>query len=121
VGYVTRRGRRITVKTITGPAPARRRRHEFIMVTRAQADRLTSARHIATLKIFYHLQFLAFKSRGKPVRLGNITLMHANIARQAKRLALRELECLGLIQVTRCQHHSPEVVVLDLPEEGGNG
>lgn len=88
------------------------------MTTREQSERLDTANHLATAKVFRRLQFLAFKSRGKPVRLANAALARRDVDRKAKRLALRELECMGLIRVTRCQHHSPEVVILDLLAEG---
>jgi hypothetical protein len=118
VNYVIRQGRHIEVETVGPPTKRRRCRQAFILTTRAQSDRLDTAHHLATAKIFRQLQFLAFKSRGKPVRLANAALARADIGRKAKRLALQELEGMGLIRVARCQHHSPDVVVLDLLEEG---
>jgi hypothetical protein len=118
VNHVIRRGKLIEVETLGVSAPTkRRRRQDFIITTRGQSDRLDTAHHLATAKVFRHLQFLAFKSRGKPVRLANVALARGDVGRRAKRLALRELEDMGLIRVMRCQHHSPEVVILDLPEE----
>jgi hypothetical protein len=117
--YVIRHGRRIEIEThVTGISPKpRRRRRDFIMTTRAQSDRLDRATCFASERIFRHLQFLSFKARGKPVRLANAALAQRSIGRNGKRAALAELECLGLIQVVRRRHHSPEVIILDLPEE----
>ena len=119
MSYVIRQGKRIAVETITGPAPVRRRSPAFILTTQAQSDRLDEVAHFAAEKIFRHVQLLAFKAWGNPVRLGNAALERKGVSRGAKREALRELERVGLIQVTRCQHHAPDVVILDL-ECGGD-
>jgi hypothetical protein len=116
VKSVIRYGRQIEIETIDLPIKRRkgRARQPFIITTRAQSNRLDTAEHLATAKIFRHLQFLAFKSwnKSEPVRLANAELARRGIDRKAKRLALRELERMGLIQVVRCRHHSPEIVVL---------
>jgi len=119
--YVIRQGRRIEVETLDlglgiTAKPRARAKRDFIITTRAQSDRLDTAHHITTAKVFRRLQFLTFKSRGKPVRLTNVALVGCGVGRNGKRIALRELERMGLIQVLRCCHHSPEVVVLNLPE-----
>jgi hypothetical protein len=103
MSYVMRRGRRIEVETISNlPAPTnrRRRKRDFIITTRAQSDRLNTVNSSATIKIFLYLQFLSFKSSGKPVRLANVALAQKGIDRFAKWRALWKLENLGLIQVT---------------------
>jgi hypothetical protein len=116
VSCVTRCGRQIEVETIDFPVKRRRERarQPFIITTRAQSNLLDKAEHLATAKIFRHLQFLAFKSwnKSEPVRLANAELARRGIDRKAKRLALRELEAFGLIKVTRQPRKSPEIVVL---------
>ena len=98
----------------------RRRKRDFVMVARAQSDLLDQAVNFATERVFRHLLFLKFKSGGKPVRLANAALAHVGIHRLKKWRALRELEALGLIQVTRRPGKSPEIIVLEL-SDGGNG
>jgi hypothetical protein len=117
--YVIRHGRRIEIVTNDFGSTAKPRttkKRDFVMTTRAQFDRLVAARHLATLKVFLHLQFLIFRSHTKSVRLANVTLAKSNIARREKRMALSELECMGLIRVTRYKNRSPEIVILDLAE-----
>jgi hypothetical protein len=119
VNYVTRHGRRIEVETVGAPVERRKKqkRPPYIITTLEQSNRLDKAEHLATTKVFRYLQFLAFKSwnKSEPIRLANAGLARRGIDRKAKRLALRELEHLGIIQVVRCQHHSPEIIIL-----GGN-
>ena len=117
MNYVMRYGRRIAIQTMAAPIPTRRKRSPFIITSKAQSDRLDAARHIATSKVFRRLQFLIFKSRGKSIQLANVALTRCGVDRKAKGLALRELERLGLVQVVWHQHRSPEVTVLDLPDE----
>ena len=115
-GYVIRNGRRIAVVTDDFDVKPKRKKRDFVMVTRAQFERLCTTRHPGiTLKVFLHLQFLIFRSHQKSVRLGNITLGKRGVSRKQKRAALIELETVGLIRVTRYRHHSPEIVILDLP------
>jgi len=113
-----RDGRRIEVETLnTGVLlPNRRtRKKDFIITTRAQIELLCTARHHATVKVFLYLQLLIFKSYRKSVRLPNAALAKSKINRAAKQAALSELECMGLIRVTRYRHRAPEIIILDLP------
>jgi hypothetical protein len=118
MNYVIRHGRRIEVVTHDFGIAVKRRskKRDFVMTSRAQFDRLVTARHIASLKLFLHLQFLIFRSHTKSIRLANVTLTKNNISRKGKRAALAELEQMGLIRVTRYPRRSPEIVILDLPE-----
>jgi hypothetical protein len=116
--YVMRHGRRIVVETLDTGIPAKsrgRKNRDFVMITRTQFERLCATRiPVATFKVFLLLQFLVFRSRTKSVRLANVTAAKYGISRIQKRTALMRLETLGVIQVTRCRHRSPEIVVLDL-------
>ena len=101
-------------------AKPRRRHRDFVMVTRAQSDRLDKAVHFAT-EVFRHLLFMSFKAGGRPVRLANAALVQKGIHRKSKRRALLELEALGLIQVGRRPRKSPEVIILILQDGNGGG
>jgi hypothetical protein len=113
MNYVIRDGRRIAVVTKDFGKP-RKKKRDFVITTRAQFERLCTARRAATFKVFYQLQFLIFRSHIKSVRLANVTLAKCNVSRKQKRAALIELETKGLIRDTRYRHRSPEVVILDL-------
>lgn len=118
--YVIRHGRRIEVISDDFgilAKPRGRKKRDFVMTTRAQIELLCTARHHATTKVFLHLQLLVFKSYSKSARLPNAALAKSKINRAAKQRALRELECMGLIKVTRFRHRSPEIVILDLPDK----
>lgn len=119
-GFVMRNGRRIAVVSddLDYVAKPKRKRRDFVMVTRAQFERLITIRSVATVRIFLHLQFLIFKSYTKSARLTPASLTKNGIVidPKTKQAALLKLEKLGLIQVTRFRHHSPEIVILDLPE-----
>ena len=114
MNYVIRDGRRIAVVTKDFDVKPRKKKRDFVITTRAQFERLCTARRAATFKVFYQLQFLIFRSQTKSVRLANVTLAKCNVSRKQKRAALIELETKGLIRVTRYRHRSPEVVILDL-------
>jgi hypothetical protein len=118
VKYVYRHGRRIAVETYDfGVSNWRtRKKHDFVMLSRTQFEQLCTTRRVATFKVFHQLQFLIFRSRTKSVRLANVTLAKTKVGREGKRMALAELERMGLIQVTRYPHRSPEIVILDPPE-----
>ena len=93
-------------------AKPRRRQREFVMVSRAQAERLGRARHFAAERVFLHLLFLTWRAPGKPVRLANTELKRMGVGRYVKRHVLRELETLDLILVERRPKKSPTVTVL---------
>jgi hypothetical protein len=118
MNYVVRRGRRIAVITNdSGIAskPRGRKNRDFVMLTRAQFERLCTTRSAATFKVFLLIQFLIFRSHTKSIRLANATLAKYNVSRRQKRAALIELETSGLIQITRYRHRSPEIAIRGLP------
>ena len=98
---------------LVSAARRRRKREPFVMLTKAQSDKLDRLTYFTAERVFRHLLFLGFKARGRPVRLGNIILARKGVGRNAKLRALRELEGLGLISVARAPHKSPEVTVLE--------
>jgi hypothetical protein len=117
--YVMRQGRRIATVTddlgITAKPPGRKNR-DFVMLTRAQFERLcTIRRSEVPFKLFLLIQFLIFRSHTKSIRLANVTLAKYKISRGQKRRALLELETRGLIRVTRYRHRSPEIAIWGLP------
>jgi hypothetical protein len=118
--YVMRHGKKIYIQTLDtgiGPRPKRRRRREFIMITRAQIKLLHTASRAAAIKIFIELLYLSFRARGAPVRLSNIALLQMGINRRTKYYALRELEVLGLVQIQRYPRKSPEIIIPTLKDE----
>lgn len=117
IEYVMRGERRIAVGNYVPPRmpKPRKKKRDFVMMTRAQFERLCTMRRAATFKVFHQLQFLIFRSYTKSVRLANVTVAKCNVSRKQKRAALIELETAGLIRVTRYRNRSPEVVILDLP------
>jgi hypothetical protein len=98
------------------PEP-RRRPRQFVMLPLAWKSRLGAARHACTLKVAIELQFRHWKSRGGPIRLANAAMAQIGVHRNSKWRALLELEGLGLIKIARRPRKSPEVTVLDLPED----
>jgi hypothetical protein len=105
------------------PAVAKPRRQkqqrDFIMVTRAQFDRLSQAKCTTTERVFLHLLFLTVQKRGehvlhsKPVTMANAALERIGVDRFAKRRALLELEALGLITMEWRGKKSPIATVLE--------
>ena len=85
-----------------------RSRQPFVMLTLAQANRLSEMAGPA-VRVFFRVLFLTFKARGRPVKLANAALAELGVNRKAKWRALRELEARGLIVVTRHPRKSPEV------------
>ena len=117
-GFLMRNGRRIAVISddLDYVAKPKKKNRDFVMVTRAQFERLcTITRSEVTFKLFLLIQFLIFRSHTKSIRLANVTLAKYDIGRGAKRRALLELETKGLIRVTRCRHRSPEITIRELP------
>ena len=83
------------------------------MVTRAQFDRLSQAKHFAAERVFLHLLFLTWRSPSKPVVLANAELKRMGVGRFIKWHVLHELETLGLVAVEWRDKKSPIVTVLE--------
>lgn len=88
----------------------RRRRREFIQITREQSERLDKASHAAEI-VFRHLMFVNWKSPGRTIYLGNEALAQKGISRYAKRRALVGLKKLGLIKLRKRIRKSPGVII----------
>ena len=95
----------------TGVAKPKRRKREFIQITREQSERLDKASHWAAEIVFRHLMFLNWKSPGRTIRLANEALVRKGINRQSKSHALLELRKLGLIKLKIRPRKSPEIVI----------
>jgi hypothetical protein len=98
----------------TGVTKPKRRKREFIQITREQSDRLDKAKNFATEIVFRHLMFLNWKSPGRVIRLPNAALELKGVYRQAKTRALIELKKLGLIALKMRPRKSPEIVIRNL-------
>ena len=100
--------------TDIGVTKPKRRKREFIQITREQSDRLDKAKNFATEIVFRHLMFLNWKSPGRVIRLPNAALELKGVYRQAKTRALIELKKLGLIELKMRPRKSPEIVIRNL-------
>ena len=96
------------------PPNQRMRPKAFVRVPGVRAHRLCGAKHLSTYKVAIHLLHLHWKSRGKPIRLANAALRSMSVGRDAKWRALLELETLGLVEVSRRDRKSPEVILKNL-------
>src|SRR5262245_30456687 len=115
-------GKLIAVETdpvFDGKPKPKKKRRLWVKLTEVQAERLAGASSVTTIIVFHYLLFLSFRARTRSVRLTNIAMAKLNIDRQRKRRALFELERLGLIGVKKFNRCSPQIVILDLPEDGG--
>jgi hypothetical protein len=95
----------------TSAARVERRKRDFVKVTSNQFDRLTKTTNVAAWKIFLRLLFINRYSPGKTIRLANVALGQIGVSRHAKYRALPELERLGLIEIRKRKHKSPEIVI----------
>jgi hypothetical protein len=100
--------------TETVASKPKRRKREFIQITREQSNRLDRAKNFATEIVFRHLMFLNWKSPGRVIRLPNTALELKGVYRQAKSRALVELKKLGLIKLKMRPRKSPEIVIRNL-------
>ena len=94
---------------------SQRRKHQFIKVPMAWADRLGSARYAATLKVAHRLLHEHWRGGGRPVQLANVALARSGVSRHQKWRALRELERLGLVRIESRARKSPIVAVIVEP------
>jgi hypothetical protein len=93
------------------------RRQQFVKFPNSWVERLQTARRVSTYRLALFLLHRHWKWGGKPVRVSNIAVGWVGLSDKNKKLgALRELESLGLIRVTRRPHRSAEVELL-FPEE----
>jgi len=97
-------------KVLTGK---RRRRAPFVMVSLAWAERLSTAKHLASWSVALELLRRDLKHNGQPIPLPNGQLeLKFRISRQQKWRALRELELLGLIRIEARPRKSPLVTLI---------
>jgi hypothetical protein len=94
----------------TGVAKPKRRKREFIQITREQSERSDKASHAAEI-VFRHLMFLNWKSPGRTIYLANGALSEKGVSRFAKYRALASLKKLGLVRLKRRLRKSPGVIV----------
>jgi hypothetical protein len=101
------------------PAKAKSKwRRYYIRVPCTWSDRLETATRIGTYRLALHLLYAAWRNGGRPIRLGNVALVKGSVTPRAKRLALKELEQMGLIKVERQPRKSPLVTVITDPRAG---
>jgi hypothetical protein len=94
----------------TRTAKSKRKRREFIQITREQSERLNKVSHAAEI-VFRHLMFLNWKSPGRTIYLANGALSQKGVSRYAKRRALINLKRVGLIKLRRRTRKSPGVII----------
>jgi hypothetical protein len=88
----------------------RRSRGGFVKVPTAWATRLANVNHASTFKLALHLLHQHWRTGGKDIPLSNVMLATSGlVSRETKRRALKELEGLGLVTVTRCRRRAPRV------------
>jgi hypothetical protein len=94
----------------TSAAKPKRRKREFIQITREQSERLDKVSR-ATEIVFRHLLFLNWKSPGRTIYLANGALSQKGVSRYAKRRALANLNQVGLIKLRKRTRKSPGVII----------
>jgi hypothetical protein len=87
------------------------RRH-YVRVPWSWIDRLKTSTRVGTYRLALHLIYETWRNGGRPLRLANVALAGDGITPRAKRLALKELERMGLIKVERQPRKSPWVTVI---------
>jgi hypothetical protein len=90
----------------------------FVRVPWSWIDRLKTTNRVSTYRLALYLIYEAWRNDGRPIRLANVALAEDGITRSAKRMALEELEQLGLIKVRRRPRKSPLVTVILDPRTG---
>jgi len=96
--------REIIARKIETPITKRyeaKRRQQFIKVPIGWVDQLAKTRHRAAYPVALSLLRAAWKHHDKPVTLSNEMLIGFGVSRKEKRLALAELEAIGLVTVER--------------------
>ena len=115
--YVIREGKRIEVDTLEVDSPElqkrqRVKREAFVMLP---YERTMAAANLggATLVVLVELAYRKFRTKSNSVPLTNSALRAVGISRKAKLLALRQLEELGMVEVSwRGERRSPLVTIL---------
>jgi hypothetical protein len=96
----------------------RRRRHEFVQISRRQLAILRQGKaSAAAWNVFAELVWLSWKDDGKPIKFTNYGLAGMNISHDSRTRAIRELEKLGLIRIDHVlsrKRKSPMLTVLEL-------
>jgi hypothetical protein len=85
-------------------------RRRFVRVPWSWIGRLKTAKG-ATCRLTLLLIYEHWRNGGQAIRLTNVALAEVGVSRRAKGPALRELERVGLIQVTRRPRKSPLVTL----------
>jgi hypothetical protein len=112
---IDRRGKLITVETLTNPAATkirRRRPGTFVQVPLASAARAYAAMHSPKAMVWLWLQYQVWKTKSKVVAVPNGVLAEYGVSPDVKRAALLQLEVAGLITVDRRPRQTPIVTVL---------
>ena len=104
----------VDAKTEVAANPTKATKSQFVRLPSEWANRLCSAKHLSTYKVAVYILHLNWKARGKPIRLPNAALAQMNVGRDAKGRALLELETMSLIEVSRRDRKSPEVILKNL-------
>ena len=84
-------------------AKARKARWErkFVQFPWLWAERLKTTNRGSTYRLALHLLYEHWRNRGRAIKLTNAKLVNDGLARDSKRLALLELERVGLVRVER--------------------
>jgi hypothetical protein len=104
-------------KSMIGERPAivprkiRKRREQFAKLPMIWWEKLEGASG-QTCRVAWYLLYQNWKAGGKPIKLANEMLTKSGIPREAKSVALRDLQRRGLIAVERRPYKSPLVTVL---------
>ena len=93
-----------------GVKKSRRRKRDFIQITREQSERLDKVGHAAEV-VFRYLMFLDWKSPGRTIYLANGALSERGVSRFAKYRALTHLKRVGLIKLRKRPRKSPGVII----------
>lgn len=96
-------------------AAKHKRKNQFIKMPIEWKIRLAKSRRAYTFIVALEILYRNWKSNGKPFPLPTVGLN--GVSRIAKWRALKDLEKLGLIEITRRRRKSPLIAILDLAAE----
>jgi hypothetical protein len=100
------------LQKVSQPRQARSARAKFVKLPYEQTLLAAGELQHAQLAVLVELSHLMFKMHQNPVPLSNTALRSAGMSRMAKLRALRQLEAVGLVKVTRRGQKSPLVTAL---------
>jgi hypothetical protein len=100
------------LQKVSQPRQARSARAKFVKLPYEQTLLAAGELQNAQLAVLVELSHLMFKMHQNPVPLSNTALRSAGMSRMAKLRALRQLEAVGLVKVTRRGQKSPLVTAL---------